>query len=116
MAISAKDAINKFNVRLLQKLPLDDEIFFGMAKEADLFPLGSGESIAAQPTRAKKVSHFLRHVVEPGAEEYLPRLLTDPIMLTLLYMSLVQPHLEYAKCYMVSNCFVLLSYLHLSYS
>jgi len=32
MAISAKDAINKFNVRLLQKLPLDDEIFFWNGK------------------------------------------------------------------------------------
>ena len=76
MVISAKDAIKNFNVKLLQKLPLEDDIFFGMAKEANLFPLGSGDSIAAEPTRAKKVAYFLRHVVEPGAEEYLPKLLT----------------------------------------
>jgi len=75
MAMSAKEAIKDSNVKLLQKLPLDDDIFFAMAKEADLFPLGSGESIAAQPTRAKKVSYFLQYVVEPGAEEYLPKLL-----------------------------------------
>ena len=75
MAMSAKDVIKKFNVKLLQQLPLDDDIFFGMAKEANLFPGGNAESIAAQPTRAKKVSHFVQHVVEPGADVYLPKLL-----------------------------------------
>jgi len=59
MAMSEKDAIKHFNVELLLKLPLDDEIFFGMAKKADLFPLGSSESIATEPTKAKKVSYFL---------------------------------------------------------
>ena len=39
------------------------------------FPLDTGDSIAAEPTRAKKVSYFLQHVVEPGAEQYLPKLL-----------------------------------------
>ena len=75
MAISAKDAIKKFNVKLLQKLPLDEEIFFGMAKTANLFPGGNAESIAAEPTRAKKVAYFLQHVVEPGGNLYLPKLL-----------------------------------------
>jgi len=75
MAISAQDAIKKFYVKLVKKLPLDDAIFFGMIKQANLFPLDSGDSIAAQPTRAKKVSYFLQHVVEPGAEECLPKLL-----------------------------------------
>ena len=73
--ISAKVAITKFNVKLLEQLPLDDTTFFAMAKQADLFPLNTGDSIAAEPTRAKKVSYFLQHVVEPGAEEYLPKLL-----------------------------------------
>ena len=45
------------------------------AKQADLFPLDTGDSIAAEPTRAKKISYFLQHIVEPGAEEYLPKLL-----------------------------------------
>ena len=75
MAISAKDAIKKFNVKLLQELPLDEEIFFGMAKQANLFPGGNAQSITAQPTRAKKVAYFLQHVIEPGADLYLPKLL-----------------------------------------
>ena len=73
--ITAKVAFTKFNVKLLEQLPLDDTTFFAMAKQADLFPLDTGDSIAAEPTRAKKVSYFLQHVVEPGAEEYLPKLL-----------------------------------------
>ena len=55
-------------------LPLENEIF-GMAKRANLFPMGTGDSIAAEPTRSKKVSYFLQHVIEPGAVEYLPALL-----------------------------------------
>ena len=73
--MSARDAIKKFNVELLRQLPLENDIFFGMAKQADLFPLDTGDSIAAEPTRAKKVTYFLRHVIEPGADEYLPELL-----------------------------------------
>ena len=75
MAISAKDVVKDFNVELLEQLPLDDEIFFGKAKKANLFPGGNADSIAAQPTRAKKVSYFLQRVVEPGADVYLPKLL-----------------------------------------
>jgi len=37
MAMSEKEAIKHFNVELLQKLPLDDEIFFGMAKKTTCF-------------------------------------------------------------------------------
>ena len=73
--MSAKDAIKQFNVELLRQLPLENDIFFGMARRADLFPLDTGDSIAAEPTRAKKVAFLLQHVVEPGAEEYLPKLL-----------------------------------------
>ena len=73
--MSASDAIMEYNVELLRQLPLDDKLFFSMAKEAGLFPLNSGDSIAAKPTRAEKVSCFLQHVVEPGAEEYLSKLL-----------------------------------------
>ena len=47
MALSAKYVIKKFNVKLLQKLPLDEEVFFGMAKTANLPPGGNAESIAA---------------------------------------------------------------------
>ena len=75
MPLSAKDAIKKFNVKLLEELPLENPIFFGMCKTADLFPLGTADGIAAKPTRADKVAYFLQHVVEPGADDYLPKLL-----------------------------------------
>ena len=73
--MSPSEAIKQFNVELLHQLPLESDKFFAMAKQADLFPLDTGDSIAAEPTRAKKVSYFLQHVVEPGAEQYLPKLL-----------------------------------------
>ena len=73
--ISAKDAIIRFNLEILQQLPLENDIFFAMAKRANLFPLDTGDFIAAEPTRARKVTYFLQHVVEPGAEQYLPKLL-----------------------------------------
>ena len=73
--MSARDAITQFNTQLVQQLPLENDIFFAMAKQAYLFPLDTGESIAAKSTRAQKVNYLLRHVVEPGAEEYLPKLL-----------------------------------------
>ena len=75
MKVSAKDAIKQFNVELLHQLPLENDIFFAMARRAGLFPMDTGDSIAAEPTRAKKVAFLLQHVVEPGAEEYLPKLL-----------------------------------------
>ena len=73
--ISARDAIRNFNVEMLQQLPLENPMFFAMAKQVGLFPLDTGDSIAAKSTRAQKVAYFLQHVVEPGAEEYLPKLL-----------------------------------------
>ena len=75
MALTAKAAIKKFYMELLMRLPLDNAIFFGMAKAADLFPLGTADSIAAEHTRAEKVFYFLQHVVEPRADDYLPKLL-----------------------------------------
>ena len=73
--IGARDAIKQFNVKLIQQLPLENDIFFAMAKQVGLFPLDTGDSIAAKSTRAQKVTYFLQHIVEPGAEEYLPKLL-----------------------------------------
>ena len=75
VTLSAREAIKQFYVELVQQLPLESGIFYAMAKQADLFPLDSGDSIAAAPTRAKKVTYFLQHVVEPGADEFLPKLL-----------------------------------------
>ena len=75
VTMSAREAIKKFNVELIQQLPLESDMFFAMAEQAGLFPLDNGNSIAAEPTRAKKVTYFLRYVVEPGAEQYLHKLL-----------------------------------------
>ena len=75
MAISAKEAVKKFKVKLLQELPLDDPIFFAMVEEANLFPVGTGDSVRVEKSRAHKVDYFLYHVVQPGPDEYLPKLL-----------------------------------------
>ena len=75
MAISAYDAVQKFKVELLQELPLDDPNFFAMVEEANLFPMGTGDRIRVEKSRTDKVDHFLYHVVEPGADEYLLKLL-----------------------------------------
>ena len=75
MAMSAKDVIKKFNVKLLEILPLEDHTFFAMANEANLFPGSNYGSIAAQLTRASKVSYFLQYVVVPGSDVFLPNLL-----------------------------------------
>ena len=75
VTMSARDAIKQFSVNLNCELPLENDIFFAMAEQAGLFPLDTGDSIAAKSTRAQKVTYFLRHVIEPGAEEYLPKLL-----------------------------------------
>ena len=75
MAISAKDAVQKYKVELLQELPLDEPLFFAMAERDGLFPLGINKSIKTEKTRAHKVDYFLDHVVEPGADEYVPKLL-----------------------------------------
>ena len=75
IAISVKDVIKRFGVELLQQLPLDDALFLAMARRADLFPLNTEDHIRAKPTRVDKVDYFLKHVVEPGADKYLPKLL-----------------------------------------
>ena len=71
VTLSPNEAIKQFNEELVRQLPLESDIFFAKAKQADLFPLDTGDSITAKPTRTKKVSYFLQHVVEPGAEQYL---------------------------------------------
>ena len=73
--MSARDAIIDFNVKLVDQLPLENDRFFAMTKQAGLFPMNIGESIAAKSTRAQKVNYLLQYVVEPGADEYLPKLL-----------------------------------------
>ena len=75
MAVSASEAIKTFYVRLIQEVPLDNTMFFAMAKAADLFPLDTEDCIMAQDTNTKKVTYLLRHVVERGPDHYLPVLL-----------------------------------------
>ena len=73
--VSTRDSIKQFSVKLLEQLPLENDIFFAMAEQAGMFPLNTGDSIKAKPTRAEKVSYLLQHVVQPGVKEYLPKLL-----------------------------------------
>ena len=75
MVHSEEDAIREFNVKLVKNLPLDNPIFFAMANEAKLFPLGADNEIQAKSTRAEKVTYYIQHVLKPGAKEYLPILL-----------------------------------------
>ena len=75
VAISAKNAIARFNIRLLVQLPLESDVFFAMVKQACLFPRDAADRIAELSTRSKKVSYFLQHVIEPEADVYLPKLL-----------------------------------------
>ena len=73
--MSVKDVIKQFSVKLYEQLPLENDVFFAKVKQAGMLPHNTGDSIKAEATRAKKVSYLLDHVVEPGAEEYLPKLL-----------------------------------------
>ena len=75
MALSASEAIKTFYVKLIQEVPLDNTVFFAMAKSAGLFPLNTEDCVMAQETNAKKVTYLLRHVVERGPDQYLPLLL-----------------------------------------
>ena len=75
MATSAEEIVKKFKLKLLKELPLDDPFFLAMAEEADLFPMSTSDSIRAEKSRAHKVDYFLHHVVQPGADDYLPKLL-----------------------------------------
>ena len=56
-------------------MPLESEVFFDRAKQADLFPLNIVDSIAKRDSRRIRVTYFLKHVVEPRPEEYLHKLL-----------------------------------------
>ena len=71
----AKVAVRRFNVKLLQQLPLEDAVFYGMLNEAELLPLNAGAYIETLNTRAEKVGYFLRHVIEPAASDTLPTLI-----------------------------------------
>ena len=67
--------VEQFSVKLCEQLPLEDDKCFALAKQADMFPRNTGDSIEAELTRAKRVSYLLEHVVKSKAEEYLPKLL-----------------------------------------
>ena len=55
----ASDAVRKFNVDLLTKLPLEDKVFCGMVYQADLLPLGSADILKQYETRHEKVFFWL---------------------------------------------------------
>ena len=74
MPISPSQALKKYSVKLLTHLPLENAGFFAMAQSAGLFPLGTDDSIKAEPTRAKKVISFLSFIASK-ADSYLKILL-----------------------------------------
>lgn len=66
MTMSAKTAaFMKFKEKLLQELPLIESLFFEKAERAGLFP----------PETSCSINYFLNNVLEPRADEYLPKLL-----------------------------------------
>ena len=73
--MDATSVIRNYNRELVTKLPLDNEIFLSMLKEANLLSFNYGESIRQLPTRSEKVAYYLQHAIEPGAEDILPILL-----------------------------------------
>ena len=75
ITVSPKDAIRDFGPKLLEKLPLENEVFLVLADQARLFPPDVKAIIITKRTRSEKVAYFLNHVMEPGADQYLPKLL-----------------------------------------
>ena len=73
--MSAKDAIKKYGVDLLQELPLDNPIFLDMEDGAGLLGLNYKQVIEAKVTRADKVAFYKGNVLMPGADRHLPILL-----------------------------------------
>ena len=73
--MSLKDAVKHFSLELLDKLPLDNMVFLTTADTSNLFPPGVKANINAKSTNANKVAYYLDHVVNPGADQYLPKLL-----------------------------------------
>ena len=59
--MSVKDVITQFNVKLHQHLPMDNDVFLQWQSKL-IFSLDTANSIAAEPTRAKKESYFLNKV------------------------------------------------------
>ena len=72
----ARNILEHRKVRLLEILPLENELFLGMLGEGGLLPDNSGAYIRTKGIRAEKVSYFLQYVVEPAAETFLPKLIS----------------------------------------
>ena len=72
----ARNILEHRKVRLLEILPLENELFLGMLGEGGLLPDNSGAYIRKEGTRADKVSYFLLYVVEPAADTFLPKLIS----------------------------------------
>lgn len=70
-----KNVVNKFYLKLIKKLPLEDKVFFGMLFENGLLPLGSGGIIEELKTRHEKASYLLDKIVLPSPKGHLPKLL-----------------------------------------
>ena len=69
-----KRILKKFYVELHDKLPLENARFCALLFANDLLPDGNLETINEIQTRARKVTHFMSHIVLPGAQIHLPKL------------------------------------------
>ena len=75
--LSPKDAVTKFGVRLLQELPLENQIVLDLMDSAGLLPLDYKATIRSKTNRTDKVGFFKEKVLgsEPAANIHLPKLL-----------------------------------------
>ena len=71
----AKIKLTHFRGDLLEKLPLESDMFLAKLGDAKLLPRESGSMIRAEATRDRKVAYFLEHVVSSGPHIYLPKLI-----------------------------------------
>ena len=73
---SATNVLNYYEVKLLQKLPLESDIVLAKLNKMNLLPRDTRPTIRAKRTREKKVSYFIHHVIKPGAVIFLPLLVS----------------------------------------
>ena len=69
-----KHILKKFYVELHDKLLLENAKFCALLYANDLLPGGNLETTNEIQTRVHKVTYFMSHIVLPGAQIYVPKL------------------------------------------
>ena len=64
--MSTSEVFKKFYVQLVKKLPMNDTLFIAELFANDLLPGDHKECVESLPTKSKKASHFLDHVIKPS--------------------------------------------------